>query len=538
MLNRNTLFVWIGIVVLSGMFLEGQEGWELKVPVITGIDPGEAMRGEEVTISGVLFGSSQDSNTVRFNGIDAGSASIWSDQEIKINVPELSTSGPVTISINGENTNDILFKVVEASQEIGEEGGILEIIDTENPIYGVKIDIPVNAIDHQISITVEDNGMPNRLSDVLIPAGPVIDIGPDQTSFNEAVHVTLTYNDADNDGMVDYTGVEETDILIVTYNATDGLWEEVPVLSQNIEYNKVTCETMHFSQYSTAVSPINGDWPVQIFTIDGLNFMKTILNSAHIPVDHFMDPFRSAYLREAIQEMDLGLNFYDIFSFGNKSGIIGWSGDATETPELVKNVLNSDLKEAYSNARANGKKFILVTHSWGTILGILGLQYNPDIVPDLFITLSSPLTSNFISDYNDDIFWDLIFPLPNIEVGWMQEVIAGFSQVQIQDTYNQFSEPHDHFNYERWINYWDDGDVISGPMTPVYDLYASSTAPIVEDVKINLYNWRDKDTTKYTHALTSLNSKTWEKYEVMGYPTRNLVKQEICLAIGDIDQTE
>jgi hypothetical protein len=54
-----------------------------------------------VTISGSNFGATQGISTVAFNGTEAGAASTWGADEIKINVPAGATSGKITVTTAG-----------------------------------------------------------------------------------------------------------------------------------------------------------------------------------------------------------------------------------------------------------------------------------------------------------------------------------------------------------------------------------------------------------------------------------------------------
>jgi RHS repeat-associated protein len=77
-------------------------------PVITSISPPSGPVGGTVTIYGSGFGASQD-GVVSFNGADAGVQS-WSDTAVQVSVPG-TTSGPVTLTMNGVTSNGVEFTV-------------------------------------------------------------------------------------------------------------------------------------------------------------------------------------------------------------------------------------------------------------------------------------------------------------------------------------------------------------------------------------------------------------------------------------------
>ena len=122
MFKRNLVHVWVGIVLLSGMFLMGQETWPpALVPTISSISPPDALPGEVVTISGAYFGQAQDSSTVTFNTLNAGTINSWTDQKILVIVPEGAVTGPVFVTVSGKPSNTFSFGVVEPPQTNLEE---------------------------------------------------------------------------------------------------------------------------------------------------------------------------------------------------------------------------------------------------------------------------------------------------------------------------------------------------------------------------------------------------------------------------------
>ena len=115
MFKLNLVHVWIGILVLSGMFLIGQDSWFPTGPSITQIDQYSASEGDLVTINGRGFGASQGTSIVTFNAVDAGSAVSWSDTSISLAVPTGATSGPVIVTVDGTPSNPYQFYVNFAS---------------------------------------------------------------------------------------------------------------------------------------------------------------------------------------------------------------------------------------------------------------------------------------------------------------------------------------------------------------------------------------------------------------------------------------
>ncbi|MCP5104354.1 MAG: hypothetical protein GY950_13280, partial [bacterium] len=81
-----------------------------------------------------------------------------------------------------------------------------------------------------------------------------------------------------------------------------------------------------------------GGEPAVIVTVDGLSFANTLLPPGSEPIDAFP-----------------------------------WSRDANDTLETVE-TLREFLKEKYREAQQANKGFIVVAHSWGTVLTYLALS--------------------------------------------------------------------------------------------------------------------------------------------------------------------
>src|SRR5687768_15110183 len=80
-------------------------------PVIVSFTPTSGIRSDEVVITGENFSSSKDLNIVKFNGVAAGILDA-SETELTVVVPDLATTGPITVEVSGmEATSDTDFIV-------------------------------------------------------------------------------------------------------------------------------------------------------------------------------------------------------------------------------------------------------------------------------------------------------------------------------------------------------------------------------------------------------------------------------------------
>ena len=80
-------------------------------PKITSIEPNNGPPGIEVTIKGENFLPVQGVGKVEFKGVDAGTASSWSDNRIEIFVPQGATTGDVVVTTTDGASNGFPFTV-------------------------------------------------------------------------------------------------------------------------------------------------------------------------------------------------------------------------------------------------------------------------------------------------------------------------------------------------------------------------------------------------------------------------------------------
>ena len=264
-------------------------------------------------------------------------------------------------------------------------GGSLAVTDRINPLFGASIDIPSGAVDEDTVISMTKVSLTNDLPNHVQGAGTVIEFGPDGMVFGTDVDITMPYNDVDNDGIVDGTGIDEEYVAVYTYDEDLKKWLCLKKIDQDKVNNTVTFTTNHFSKCEAAAitTSVYGRDDVSFFAIDGLKFGGIIGPG-------IQDDLRPSYLEPAlINGMGLGLNSNDVIVFGNGNGD-SWHGDANYTQDIVVKELVKTLNDWYNEQHETlHKKTIIITHSWGTVLGFLALMHS-NVNPDLFITLSSP----------------------------------------------------------------------------------------------------------------------------------------------------
>jgi hypothetical protein len=82
-----------------------------NAPQITSVSPTTAIIGDVVSIFGSKFGAEQGTNFVAINNINATEYISWCDTEIKVKVPAGATSGKISVTVDGQKSNERFFNV-------------------------------------------------------------------------------------------------------------------------------------------------------------------------------------------------------------------------------------------------------------------------------------------------------------------------------------------------------------------------------------------------------------------------------------------
>jgi hypothetical protein len=220
--------------------------------------------------------------------------------------------------------------------------------------------------------------------------------------------------------------------------------------------------------------------PAVIVTVDGLSFTNTLM-PWNTPIDD-----TGHYLKTALDTMNLDLTDTTITAFT-------WSRNANDTLETVED-LCIFLKEKYKEAQTANKRFIIVAHSWGTVLTYLALSSQSRQVPenerlyvDLYITLGSPLGTDSAHDGSN---YPEETTVINYTAFWL-------NKYNFCDTCQPL--------VEKWVNYWAWGDVISGPLDGFMPF---TDYPLWEDNQV--------DRASFTAGYPGRNVYTtglWHKYD-------------------------
>lgn len=229
-----------------------------------------------------------------------------------------------------------------------------------------------------------------------------------------------------------------------------------------------------------------------IVTVDGISSQSTILGlSAGLswPWDD-----GDNYLGTALATTSLGNYNVELVPF-LWSRDPGWAPLGNTFWEVRE--LRDLLREQYDLAVSQGKKFIVVAHSWGTVLSYCALsdlsQGDNPVQCDLYITLSSPLGTYFAHDN--------LFPEEITINGFSNEWLATLS-------IDPFGDWVGYPLTDKHINYWAWGDVISGPLNPFLG--------DVVDINVDTDDQEDgNDERNFTTTLYDSASTGWHQFTTL-----------------------
>lgn len=93
----------------------------ITAPVISNISPTSGVTGALVTITGVGFGATQGTSSVKFGSVSASSYLSWTNTQIKVYVPNSAPAGyaQLTVLVNGISSNAKTFTVTAGPSSAG-----------------------------------------------------------------------------------------------------------------------------------------------------------------------------------------------------------------------------------------------------------------------------------------------------------------------------------------------------------------------------------------------------------------------------------
>ncbi|MDI6788572.1 MAG: putative Ig domain-containing protein, partial [Planctomycetota bacterium] len=123
--------------------------------------------------------------------------------------------------------------IIENTASIGSLGGTLEVINSNSPIYGTKIELPTSCITSDTTVTISrkvDN-IPTftpPANTIVTVSNEIINFSADGQNFTQPVRISIPYPDTNNDGIVDGTSVNVTGLSAMYYDADSSQWKGIP----------------------------------------------------------------------------------------------------------------------------------------------------------------------------------------------------------------------------------------------------------------------------------------------------------------------
>lgn len=140
-------------------------------------------------------------------------------------------------------------EVPEVAGEVGNQGGIISVSDSQSDIFGARIDILPETLSEDTVLTIAHVENSGGLPPESPVAGEALDFGPDGSTFSSPVSLFLPYDDANNDGILDGTTIPEENVTIMGFDDLLEQWEELPVTNLDTVVNLVEVSTVHFSKF-------------------------------------------------------------------------------------------------------------------------------------------------------------------------------------------------------------------------------------------------------------------------------------------------
>jgi hypothetical protein len=208
------------VVTVSGVASAGVSFTVVPAPNIASVSPSSGPVGASVTVTGMGFGATQGSNTIKIN-TKTGTPTTWSDTSIIVPVPSGATTGNVVVYASGVDSNGANFTVLPTPS-----------ITSISPTAG--------NVDTSVTITGTNFGSPQGTSTV---------------TFNGVSGVPTSWS-------------KTKIVVLVPSGATTG---PVVVTVQGVSGNGVT---FTLPPTLTSLSPTSGG-PSSSVTITGANFGST-----------------------------------------------------------------------------------------------------------------------------------------------------------------------------------------------------------------------------------------------------------------------
>ncbi len=166
----------------------------------------------------------------------------------------LSSTWTPTAVFQVKTTDADTILQIEKTQEMSasvQMTQVIEVVDENSPIAGVRVEVPPGALYDDCTITISRVLNPPALPDDTLAIGPVLNFGPDITSFAFPVSILIPYSRSD----LERAGVSDpAQLEVLTYNPDTLSWEFIPIDRVDTNQQLLVCNVHHFSMYTMAKS--------------------------------------------------------------------------------------------------------------------------------------------------------------------------------------------------------------------------------------------------------------------------------------------
>ncbi len=206
-------------------------------PTINSIEPTQVIAGDEMLIKGKNFGATQGTSKVHFDNIIADTYLSWSDTEIKVIVPAITSSGKLKVVTENKSSNEFSY-TIDNGPRIFSVGNGRAYIDQEIEVKGlnfgnskgkvsfngvdaitiskwndtlIMVTVPQNATTGDVIVTTSDNKKSKGFYFTIASASdPFINmITPPQISIGGELRIIgKNFGDTQGNSYVDFNGTK------------------------------------------------------------------------------------------------------------------------------------------------------------------------------------------------------------------------------------------------------------------------------------------------------------------------------------------
>ena len=270
-------------------------------PYITSVTPTALKIGEELTISGYNFGTTQGNSFISFANANASIYTSWSDKEIKVKIPDGANSGKLSVTVGNRKSNEpvislipVLTAINPVTEKIGASvtisgngfnnargSSVVSFNNVDATNYtswsnnSITVIIPSGAKTGKVTVTASGQKS-NELDFSILPS--IAGITPSNGLIGDQVVISgASFGDTRGNNYVSFNGVAVTNYInwsesSITVTVPQGTTSgKVYVMIGTIKSNEVD---FTLTPQLTSVTPDKANLGTQI-TLTGINFGDT-----------------------------------------------------------------------------------------------------------------------------------------------------------------------------------------------------------------------------------------------------------------------